>query len=34
MPLSFTRINDLVKYDILVDEGLGRGDRAEMALLN
>jgi hypothetical protein len=34
MPLSFSKINELVKYDILVDEGLGSEDRAEMTLVN
>jgi TnpA family transposase len=28
MPLSFAKLNELVKYDVLVDEGLGSEDRA------
>ena len=32
MPLSFSRINELVKYDILVDDGLESEDRANMDL--
>lgn len=34
MPLSFAKINELVKYDILVDEGLESEDKVEMGLLN
>jgi TnpA family transposase len=34
MPLSFSRINELVKYDILIDEELEDEDWDEMALLN
>jgi hypothetical protein len=34
MPLSFSRINELVKYDVLIEEELEDEDWDEMALLN
>ena len=34
IPLSFSKINELVKYDILVGEGLDGEDSTEMGLLN
>ena len=34
MPLSFSKMHELVKYDILVDEELEDEDGAEMGLLN
>ena len=33
-PLSFSKMHELVKYDILVDEELEDEDGAEMGLLN
>ena len=34
IPPSFSKIHELVKYDILVDEDLEEEDSAEMGLLN
>ena len=34
LPLSFSKINELVKYDILVDEGLESEDRNQMTSVN
>ena len=34
LPLSFSKINEIVKDDILIEEGIGRGDIQNQALLN
>lgn len=34
IPMSFAKMNELVKYDILIDESEDKEDRAEVGLLN
>jgi hypothetical protein len=34
MPLSFSKINELVKHDILIDKEVTDEDKIEMGLIN
>jgi hypothetical protein len=34
LPLSFSKINEIVKDDILIEEGIIQGDKQNQALLN